>query len=211
MIKESIKPNNMSQSEKWAKIISFVFDGSFISIPIFIIICMVIVEDKMAALNWAMLCLLFGMILPFIYVFFLYRKNKILDIHIPDKNNRMKPLIFTLISYIAGFTVLYLLKAPFFLKTIFVLSIVSTSILTVITLYWKISLHASWITFIVITFNVLLGPWMLLLMPLIPIIGWARVRAKRHTTPQVVMGAGISSIICFLGYHFSGFITLFRW
>lgn len=210
MIKESIKPN-MSQSEKWAKIISFVFDGSFISIPIFIIICMVLVEDKMAALNWAMLCLLFGMILPFIYVFFLYRKNKILDIHMPDRNNRMKPMIFTLISYITGFTVFYLLKAPFFLKTIFVLSIISTSILTIITHYWKISLHASWITFIVITFNVLLGPWMLLLMPLIPIIGWARVRAKRHTTPQVVLGAGISSIICFLGYHFSGFITLFRW
>ena len=210
MIKENIKPN-MSQSEKWAKIISFVFDGSFISIPIFIIICMVLVEDKMAALNWAMLCLLFGMILPFIYVFFLYRKNKILDMHMPDRNNRMKPMIFTLISYITGFTVLYLLKAPFFLRTIFVLSIISTSIFTVITLYWKISLHASWITFIVITFNVLLGPWMLLLMPLIPIIGWARVRAKRHTTPQVVMGAGISSIICFLGYHFSGFITLFRW
>jgi hypothetical protein len=210
MIKESIKPN-MSQSEKWAKIISFVFDGSFISIPIFIIICMVLVEDKMAALNWAMLSLLFGMILPFIYVFFLYRKNKILDIHMPDRNNRMKPMIFTLISYITGFTVFYLLKAPFFLKTIFVLSIISTSILTIITHYWKISLHASWITFIVITFNVLLGPWMLLLMPLIPIIGWARVRAKRHTTPQVVLGAGISSIICFLGYHFSGFITLFRW
>ncbi|MCJ7472404.1 MAG: hypothetical protein MUP02_06335 [Actinobacteria bacterium] len=201
----------MSQSEKWAKIISFVFDGSFISIPIFIIICMVLVEDKMAALNWAMLCLLFGMIIPFIYVFFLYRKNKILDIHMPDRNNRMKPMIFTLISYITGFTVFYLLKAPFFLKTIFVLSIISTSILTIITHYWKISLHASWITFIVITFNVLLGPWMLLLMPLIPIIGWARVRAKRHTTPQVVLGAGISSIICFLGYHFSGFITLFRW
>ena len=210
MIKESIKPI-MSQSERWAKIISFVFDGSFISIPIFIIICMVLVEDKMAALNWAMLCLLFGMILPFIYVFFLYRKNKILDMHMPDRNNRMKPMIFTLISYITGFTVLYLLKAPFFLRTIFVLSIISTSILTIITLYWKISLHASWITFIVITFNVLLGPWMLMLMPLIPIIGWARVRAKRHTTPQVVMGAGISSIICFLGYHFSGFITLFRW
>ncbi len=210
MIKESIKPN-MSQSEKWAKIISFVFDGSFISIPIFIVICLVIVEDKRAALNWAMLSLLFGMVLPFIYVFFLYRKNKILDMHMPDRNNRMKPMIFTLISYIAGFIVLYLLNAPFFLRTIFILSIISTSILTVITLYWKISLHASWITFIVITFNVLFGPWMLLLLPLIPIIGWARVRGKRHTTPQVVMGAGISSIICFLGYYFTGFINLFRW
>ncbi len=211
MIKESIKPNNMSQSEKWAKIVSFVFDGSFISIPIFIILCMVLVEDKRAALNWALLSILFGMIIPFIYVFFLYRKNKIYDIHIPDRNNRVKPLIFLLICNIAGFIVLYLLEAPFFLKTIFVLSIISTIILTVITFYWKISLHTSWITFTVITFNVLFGPWMLLLLPLIPIIGWARIRGRRHTAPQVVLGAGISSIICFLGYHFTGFINLFRW
>ena len=211
MIKENIKPNNMSQSEKWAKIISFVFDGSFISIPIFIVICMVLVEDKMAALNWAMLCILFGMIIPVVYIFFLYRKNKILDMHMPDRKNRMKPMIFTIISNIVGFVVLYLLKAPFFLRTLCILSIIATSILTVITFYWKISLHTSWITSIVITFNVLLGPWMLLLLPLIPMIGWARVRAKKHTTPQVLMGAGISTVICFLGYRFTGFITLFGW
>jgi len=211
MTKQYIKTENLSQSEKWAKIISFVFDGSFISIPIFIIICMIVVDDVMAALSWALLCLLFGMILPFLYIFFLYRKNKIYDIHIPEKSNRMKPLLFTLLSYISGLIVLYMLKAPIFLKVIFILTIISTSILTAITYYWKISLHTSWITFIVITFNVLIGPWMLLLLPLIPIIGWARVKARRHTTPQVLLGAGISSIICFVGYHLYGFINLFRW
>jgi hypothetical protein len=211
MEKHYIQSDNLSQSERWAKIISFVFDGSFISIPIFIIICMVVVDDPMAALSWALLCLLFGMILPFLYIFFLYRKNKIYDIHIPERSNRIKPLLFTLLSYITGLVALYFLEAPIFLKVIFILTIISTSILTVITYYWKISLHTSWITFVVITFNVLLGPWMLLLLPLIPIIGWARVKARRHTTPQVVLGAGISSIVCFLGYHFYGFINLFRW
>ena len=167
MKKRYIKTENPSQSEKWAKIISFVFDGSFISIPIFIIICMIVVDDVVAALSWALLCLLFGMILPFLYIFFLYRKNKIYDIHIPEKSNRMKPLLFAILSYSSGLLVLYLLDAPLFLKVIFILTLVSTSILTAITYYWKISLHASWITFVVITFNVLLGPWMLLLLPLL--------------------------------------------
>jgi len=211
MEKQYLTTESPSQAEKWAKIISFVFDGSFISIPIFIIICMIIVENVMMALTWALLCLLFGMVLPFLYIFFLYRKNKIYDIHIPEKSNRMKPLLFTLFSYATGLVVLYILDAPIFLKAIFILTIVSTSILTAITYYWKISLHASWITFVVITFNVLLGPWMLLLLPLIPIIGWARVKARRHTTPQVILGAGISSIVCFVGYHLYGFINLIRW
>jgi len=205
-----VQKQELSQSEKWARIISFVFDGSFISIPIFIIICIIVVDDVMAALSWAFICLLFGMILPFIYILFLYRKNKIYDIHIPEKTNRMKPLLFTLACYISGLAVLYILDAPIFLKVIFILTLVSTGILTVITYYWKISLHTSWITFVVITFNVLLGPWMLLLLPLIPIIGWARVKARRHTTPQVVLGVGITSIIWFVGYYLYGFITLFR-
>ncbi len=211
MEKQYIKTENPSQAEKWARIISFVFDGSFISIPIFIIICMIVVDNVMMALSWALLCLLFGMILPFLYIFFLYRKNKIYDIHIPEKTNRIKPLLFTLLSYSTGLILLYLLDAPTFLKVIFILTIISTSILTAITYYWKISLHTSWITFVVITFNVLLGPWMLLLLPLIPIIGWARVKARRHTTPQVILGAGISSIVCFVGYHLYGFINLIRW
>ena len=211
MEKQYLKTENPSQAEKWAKIISFVFDGSFISIPVFIIICMIVVDNVMMAISWALLCLFFGMILPFLYIFFLYRKNKIYDIHIPEKTNRMKPLLFTLLSYVTGLIVLYVLEAPIFLKVIFILTIISTSILTAITYYWKISLHASWITFVVITFNVLLGPWMLLLLPLIPIIGWARVKARRHTTPQVILGAGISSIVCFVGYHLYGFINLIRW
>jgi len=202
---------NLSQSEKWANIISFIFDGSFISIPIFIIICMVLVKNWVMALSWALLCLLFSTVIPFLYVLFLYRKNRIYDIHIPERNKRIIPLFVALLSYITGLAILYLLDAPVFLKVIFILTIISTLILTVITYYWKISLHASWITFVIITFNVLLGPWMLMLTPLIPIIGWARVKVKRHTTSQVVMGAGISLIICFLGYHFYGFINLFSW
>jgi len=211
MDKQYIQTETLSQSEKWAKIISFVFDGSFISIPIFIIICLAVVDNIMVAISWALLCLLFGAMLPFLYIFFLYRKNKIYDIHVPEKGNRIKPLLFTSLSNTVGLIVLYILDAPIFLKVIFILTLISTSILTVITYYWKISLHASWITSVVITFNVLLGPWMLLLLPLIPIIGWARVKVRRHTTPQVVLGAGISSIVCFVGYHLYGFINIFRW
>ena len=206
MNSQYIKTDNITQSDKWAKIISFMFDGSFMSIPVFIVICMIVVEDKMAALSWALLCILFGMMIPFVYVFLLYRKNKIYDIHIPEKSKRIKPLLFTLLSYITGLVVLYLLKAPLFLKVIFILTIISATIYTIITFYWKISMHASYITFIVITFNILLGPWMLLLLPLIPIVGWARVRAKRHTKSQVFIGAGLATVICVLVYYFYGFI-----
>ncbi|MBE3088869.1 MAG: hypothetical protein IMZ41_01180, partial [Actinobacteria bacterium] len=129
--------------------------------------------------------------------------------HIPEKEDRIKPLVVACISYIICFIILYVLDGPLFLKSIFAVSIVSTVILTIITYFWKISLHTSWITFMVITFNILFGRWMLLMIPLIPVIGWARVRIKEHTMNQVILGVGISTVTTFFIYYYYGFINLF--
>ncbi|GAH90477.1 unnamed protein product, partial [marine sediment metagenome] len=93
--------------------------------------------------------------------------------------------------------------------SIFAVIIVSTIILTIITYFWKICLHASGITIMVISFNILFGKWMLLMIPLIPLIGWARVRIKKHTVGQVILGTGITAIVTFLIYYNYGFINLF--
>jgi len=194
---------------KFAKIVSYIFDGSFISIPIFLLICLIVVDNKLEAVGWAFLCLLFGVVIPYLYISFLYKKKEIDSMHIPQKENRIKPLLLTCASYIVCFIILYVLDGPIFLKSIFAISIVSTIILTIITYFWKISLHTSWITFIVITFNILFGRWMLLMIPLIPVIGWARVRIKEHTVNQVIFGIGISTITTFFIYHNYGLINLF--
>lgn len=194
---------------KFAKIISYIFDGSFISIPILFVICLIVVENKLEAVGWAFLCLLFGVVIPYLYIGFLYKKKEINNMHIPEKENRMKPLLLSCASYIACFIILYLLDGPVFLKSIFAISVVSTIILTIITYFWKISIHTSWITFIVITFNILLGRWMLLMIPLIPVIGWARVKIKKHTINQVIFGAGISTITTFCIYHTYGLVNFF--
>ncbi len=194
---------------KVARTISYIFDGSFISIPIFLIICLMVVDNKMEAISWAFVCLLFGTVIPYLYVSLLYRKKEINDMHIPKKENRIKPLLVSCVSYTMCFVILYILNGPLFLKSIFAVSVVSTVIFTIITYFWKISLHSSWITFIVITFNILFGRWMLLMIPLIPVIGWARVRIKKHTINQVILGVGISTITSFLIYYNYGFINLF--
>lgn len=194
---------------KFAITISYISDGSFISVPIFLIVCLTVVDNKIEAINWAFFCLLFGTVIPCLYICFLYKKKEINDMHIPEKEDRIKPLFVACISYIICFIILYVLEGPLFLKSIFAVIIVSTVILTIITYFWKICLHTSGITFMVITFCILFGKWMLLMIPLIPIIGWARVRIKKHTVSQVILGTGISTIITFLIYYNYGFINLF--
>lgn len=192
---------------KFAKILSNVFDGSLISIPILIIICLSVESDVIKALGWAFLCLAFTMIIPYLYVYILNRKKLIDDLHIPNRENRIKPLIITTVSNIIGFTILYILKAPLFLKTMILAVIVSNIIIGIITYFWKISIHTAWITFIVITFIILFGRWMMLLLPLIPVIGWSRVKIKRHTITQVITGSVISSSTVFFVFYHYGFIS----
>ena len=192
---------------KFAKILSYIFDGTLISIPLIVIICLATVDNTAKALGWALLYLIFSMIIPSIYIHTLFRKKVINDLHIPDKEDRIKPLIITIVSNVAGLSILYVLKAPLFLKAMSLIIIISTFVLGTITYFWKVSMHTAWITFIVVTFNVLFGKLMLLLVPLIPIVGWARVRIKRHTVNQVISGSIISFLTSFLVYFSYGFIN----
>ncbi len=194
--------------EKFAKILSHIFDGSFISIPVYFIICFAVVKNPSDALGWAFLCILFGMLIPYLYVFFLFKRKLINDLHVPNREDRIKPLIIAIISYIMGYFVLYILKAPLFLKTVFIISIISAVILTTLTYFWKVSFHTSWITSVTITSYILFGKWVLFLLLLIPVVGWARVKIKRHTVMQVALGAVISGIISVFVYSYYGFIDI---
>lgn len=192
---------------KFAKALSYIFDGTIISIPILIIICLVLVDNTTRALGWAVLCLTFAMIIPYLYIRILIRKKVLDDLHISNKEDRIKPLIITIISNTVGFSILYILKAPLFLKAMFLIVIISTIIFGIITYFWKVSAHTAWITFMVITFNILFGKWMLFLLPLIPMVGWARVKIKRHTVKQVISGSIISFITTFFVYLRYGFFN----
>jgi len=193
---------------KLARILSYIFDGSIISIPIIIIICLMVEDNRIEAVSWAFICLLFGTAIPFLYIALLYRRKEIDDMHIPEKEDRMKPLLVSVASYAVCFAILYIFNGPLFLKSLLAVSLASAVIFTIITYFWKISLHAGWVTFVVITFNVLFGRWMLIMIPLIPVIGWARVRIKKHTVSQVIFGAGVSTITSFLIYYNYGFIHI---
>lgn len=193
---------------KFAKLTSYIFDGSYISIPIFFTICFFVTGNIVSALGWASLCVLFATLVPNLYILFLFKNNKINDLHVPNRGDRVKPLIITNISYLIGYFVLSIINAPLFLKSIFIIYIITTIILTAITSLWKISFHTSWITFVVVTFYVLLGKEVLFLLLFIPLVGWARVAIKRHTVMQVIMGSVISGVTSLFIYTYYKFIKI---
>jgi membrane-associated phospholipid phosphatase len=160
-------------------------------------------------LLWTSLCILFGSIIPYTFILFLYKKKKIKDLHVPNREDRIKPTLVTLVSYLLGFFMFFILKSPVYLKAIFFGSFLTTMVLTIITYFWKISFHTSWITFFCITYYIIFGNWALLLLLFIPLVAWARVKIKRHSVGQVISGVVVTAITAFFGYSLFDMFKIF--
>jgi len=61
---------------------------------------------------------------------------------------------------------------------------------------WQISLHSMTITGAVVVAGALYGPGTaLLLSPLIPVVGAARIKLRRHTLAQVIAGGILGALL----------------
>lgn len=108
---------------------------------------------------------------------------------------------------IASF-ILYLLKVPIDLYVYVFSGFIMLVVMTVITFFWKISLHTATLASIFTAIVVLGGfkflPFFLTLVP----VGWARVLLKKHSINQVIAGVLVSSattlaVFYFFGYQFN--------
>jgi membrane-associated phospholipid phosphatase len=193
---------------RFARIISNVFDGTWLSIPVLLLICGAVVGNVVHALGWALLLILFVVLLPYSYLLRLFRKKELNDLHMPERQQRIKPLLVTTSCYVVGLGIFLVLKAPLFLICLFIIYIIVTAVFTLITCFWKISFHTSWITSIAVTFYVLFGDWSLVVVPFIPLVGWARIYLRRHTLMQVIMGTVVSAATTLSIYMGFGFLEL---
>lgn len=139
-------------------------------------------------------------VIPFVV---LRRLGKVTDIEFSKREER--PLYFT----IASTCYLLLFVASAFLKdsTIFHVTLavfVTTCILTIVNLYWKMSGHMTFST--LFFFSLLYIFPSVKLLPLIfiltPIIAATRVILKKHTIWQTVVGTIVSAAVCILFYWF---------
>ena len=78
-------------------------------------------------------------------------------------------------------------------------SLVQIAVMLVITLWWQISMHSMSITGAVMVTGILYGLLpALILSPLIPVVGAARIQLHRHTLAQVVAGIAVGASITLL-------------
>jgi membrane-associated phospholipid phosphatase len=144
---------------------------------------------------WGVPAAVFAAGIPMAYVVRGVRRGHLGDHHIPDRRLRRGPLLFGALSSLGGTALLYILGAPRELVALLGAGLAGLVVFAAVTLFWKMSFHTGVAAGTVAVLIAVYGPWAWLAVPLIPLIGWSRLRLSVHTTAQVVAGALVGAAI----------------
>lgn len=147
----------------------------------------------LAALGWFALAALFGVGIPRLVLVVLVRRGLAADRHLVQREQRTVPLLVAAGSLVVGLALLGWLGAPRPLLMCQLVGLAGLVTMTVISGWFKVSMHAASAMFVVGTLGVLFGPWALLALPMVGVVGWARLRAGRHSLAQVLAGLGVGA------------------
>lgn len=141
--------------------------------------------------------LFFYFIIPVGNVIILFLFGKVKDLDLSNRKERIEPLLVTMISIICGTIISYFLGN----KLVFSFSLLILIILIVnfiITLKWKISLHAAVNVVGCLTVNYFFQWQFFILFLTLPLVFWARLFLKKHTVMQLIAGFVINGLLFLL-------------
>lgn len=178
---------------KIAERISTLTNPPIITIPLFLIICIVLSFDdgvfnlsKFIALE--LISLVFASVLPMAIILY-WAKKLGTDKDISNRSDRSTPLIVGVISYFIGFLISLAANLSNFMTILLLCYSVNTLIVMIITLKWKISVHTTGLSGPIGALILLLGPFGAIFAIIYPIVIWSRVLLKKHTMAQAICGA----------------------
>jgi membrane-associated phospholipid phosphatase len=160
--------------------------------PLLLCACAVLIavrEGGSAVWLWVVAYGALAALLPMAYIVRQVQLRRATDIHLPRRQERLRPLLLAAASGAVAALLLDATGAPSLLVRFAAATAVQTALVLVITLRWKISMHAAAVTALAVLAWVLYGAPGLWLALLIPVVAWARLRLRRHTPAQVLAGA----------------------
>jgi hypothetical protein len=128
--------------EKVASVISLIFNPAVTAAFAFLILLYPMQSIQTFLLLMAT-CITFGTIVPLMMMYQLTKRGLISDFNVSERQERTGPFVGAAASYFAGGGALLLLRAPTIIITLMLCYACNTVIMLLITLRWKISIHAS--------------------------------------------------------------------
>ena len=191
----SIMAPQRSGSIAVARVLTEIFAPAPVGIVALVVVAWRFSPTLGDAMKWLGVSALFVVILPFAFLIAQVRRGRVTDIHVRRREQRLPIILVFLGSWLVLIALLATLGAPHELVALLGAGITALVVTGAITFRWKISLHVGVASGVLTVFTLLFGPGMLALVPLLPLIGWARMELRDHTFFQVFAGTLIGSVV----------------
>ena len=180
--------------QKAADRISMITQPPFLAIVAFVLLNLQ-VSNIGEQLLFDLICIVFALVVPVGVTFYFGKKHGNSELDVERREDRFPPLIIGTLGYTIGSVALYLLDAPDVVWILMVCYAVVTAAITLITLYWKISIHACGCVGPSMALAIQFGPVGALYFLFLPFTMWSRYVKRKHTPAQLVCGALLGAII----------------
>lgn len=174
----------------WAKLVSDVMSPPVVWGALVLLIGYHHPADDYSGLYWSGVFAILICLLPLTYIMYMVARGKIGDLHMRRRQDRYKPLMLTIVSSLVAWYVFKTQGAPPAFAMLSLMTAVQLGVILLVTLVWQISMHAMAITSVVVASEVFFGTGIgLALVPLVALVGAARLSLNCHTPPQIFAGA----------------------
>lgn len=186
-----------------ARIISLISNPVLILIFLPFFLVYKTTKDLNAAWNWTLYTLVFITIFV-LFVLIGVKKKIFSDIDVSKREQRPALYFMGALLSVLYLYVLFLFQAPRILFITLFGIILGILITGLINIKIKASVHVAAISGLITSLSIIYKGYFLFLLILIFIIGWSRVKIKRHTVPEVIIGGILGSLLSLIMY----FITI---
>jgi membrane-associated phospholipid phosphatase len=158
--------------------------------PVLVIVAMAIQARQSfepGVWNWLWFYSLLAVIVPLAYLVQLVSRGRVSDIDIESREERFSPLGVTVGCMGIAWLVLYMRSAPSPMTVLAGVLFAQTSIIFVVTFFWKISVHCASAGLVGILAGGLAGSAVPAVVT-VTLMSWSRWRLDQHTPAQAVAG-----------------------
>jgi len=184
---------------RFARIISFLLGPTFTLFPIIFISVAKFSHDYSHALKWSIIS--YAFVLPVILfvvggVMMGYFTN--FDV----SNREQRPLLFFVcgLAIFLYFLFIYFFNGPKIIYIDLFAVILGLTIITIVNRWIKASIHLATLTSAVLFIGIVYKGYAFLLLGLIPLLAWSRVKTKEHSVRETVIGTILGIVITLIVY-----------
>jgi membrane-associated phospholipid phosphatase len=167
--------------------------------PILVALAMIVAWDSSPTLGmavvWGGIAAVFASVLPYALILRGVRQGRLSDRNISLREQRIRFGGVAITSILVGLAVLVAFDAPAEMVALLVSIAVGLACGWVITLWWKISVHAAIAAGAVTVLVLVSGTALLAAWPLVALIAWSRVEVGDHTPAQVLAGVALGIVV----------------